>query len=853
MENNSSIFGNETMNKTNDQQIKKRISIVTEKFIPPVFPNYPDISIVPLSIDFPRTYPNRSVESKVLISNSGIKTEDYKISVTGNKEFSVTVDKISIPAGGTYSIYVKFTPKDIAMFNGSLIFEGRFPYSVSLNGHCVPSIFEMPPAHSNYYLFTRAHTEQIIPLTNKDVAKTLSIVAITDSPAFVVTPNELEIKPLTTTNVVVKYDPSKQSSDNPTLTLKCSQTEESLVLPLKVTEPRRVVTLDFGKTVVNQVLTKQISFEQAEEIPVVPWPFTLKSKGQTQKNAEFAFLSSKQGHFSSKISLSTYDLELVATAIDPPFILRVPQSFPNHPFYLQNTSSEAVHIILSSPNVPLSASQIDIAPGKSVPVSTLLTGNIPSDAKIRVIWATKEGQFEQELPLSPTEDTEISKTELEIKSSTEIPSSQEYSEDIKPKENIQSPLKTSTHLITFNSTQRRFPLTITSSSQITINAPSFVRVPSSYSANEEIMLRARIDADAFGFLTVSNNNDTQRIPVFLISNKVDVDLPDKIELTNSGNSYKKTITITNKGTRNGFIIFAGDDDAPANIAVNPPAAILVPNEEQTFEFSATKEGTISAMICDDICRQIRAVTVPDDFFAKSVVNINDELTDNAKKVIKECNKKDVSKFFKKSLVSHPLQIIIKKQKDKVKIVEKQLVFSGNEEQGITLVNPSSKPVQFRAAADSPYVQIDPMSGIIPANSSLVCKVNLLRKVNSKVTFKCGDSVLTTEIVCNETKSKSKKSISVSQEENLVFPPCSAGTLRRAKLRIANKSQLATCVFASTELPFSCPFQSFRIEPQSFILLPIHFTPQSAGKFTEILKLETDHGSVINFDLFGECK
>ena len=860
----------------------------------------PSISIYPPKLIFPQIYPHSLVQKKILIPNSGMEIEEFTVNLTKGTPFSVPVTNISISPGQTYATLVTYNPKEVGIYNAMLVFDGKVQLSVPLSGTCVQSPLEIPPPSSDKWIFTSNETEQIIEFTNKDLAKSLSVICATDCQAFTVYPMHFEIASASSANVTIRYDPRKPVTKNPSLTIQCSQSGDSIVIPLTIAPPKPTIVVDFGKSVVNQVLTQTIQISSTNETPIVALPFSYVDNPDSPPNEmTFEFISSTPGDFQCLVKLHNLNIQLKATAIEQPFSLKIPPTFPKKPFFIHNTSDANISVSLSGKGLIFSKKSFNIPANSIEAVSAEINGSF--DGKINVQWESKDGKFNNELSLQPTETTELLETESIIPTS----SFQSKSEIKKPPSRFDlEPMTVETPFVLFPSGSNKFNLLIKGDQNFTIMAPSCIKVPSNYAPNQEIPIQVLSDENIFTTLEVSNDIDTISIPVISLNQKSNINIPENLKLTQLGQNYSGQLVLQNNGPRSAFVAFTAQPNSSEDVTVDPLCAIIEPNSKQIFDITSTGKTSIIVYSCDELIRQMRTIVSPNDYFAKCIENNNDELSNTAKNVIKMCGKKDILNLFKKNMNKNILSLETKGEKELITFTPEKLVFLGNEAKIANIINMSSKDQKFTISSSSPFVCIEPLSGIVPAYSSFSLKISLLRMIDASLTIKCGNTVIDASIICNsrdkttsatirsqtspqkesdeyteeeeyvdnmkilpsknrtlkheqkKTKIETiqrKSSLVVNENTTLEFPLCRPGTLRRAQLKIANKSKHAIEVNAKCDLPFSCPVSTFTIEGRSFVLFPVHFTPMDEGNYSAELILQTDNERSVHVQMTGECR
>jgi hypothetical protein len=85
----------------------------------------------------------------------------------------------------------------------------------------------------------------------------------------------------------------------------------------------------------------------------------------------------------------------------------------------------------------------------------------------------------------------------------------------------------------------------------------------------------------------------------------------------------------------------------------------------------------------------------------------------------------------------------------------------------------------------------------------------------------------------------KSQIIGTESQDLEFPACEVGRVKRGRLRVNNRSgQLATVTATAAE-PFLCPIPSFSVNPNCYVLFPVHFAPKKPGTASAVLRFKSD--------------
>ena len=881
---------------------KTSVTIQQEELASFDLDNSPSISIFPQKLTFPQIYPNAISQKKILIPNSGMTQEAFDVSITKGTPFSIPITKLSIDPGQTYATIVTYNPKEIGSHNAMLLFSGNVQLRVPLSGTCVASPLEIPPLSSDQWIFTSKQTERIIKFGNKDLAKSLSVIIATDCQAFTAYPLNFKIGSASSADVTIRYDPSKPVTKNPTLAIQCSQSGDSIIIPLIITEPRPMIVVDFGKSVINQTIRQSISLSSNNEKPIVPQPFYYVDEASDNEMI-FEFNSSIAGEFQCVVKLRDIDLQLKGVALDAPFSLNIPQTFPKKPFFIHNNSDSLIHVKISAKGLIFSANSFDIPPNSVQTISAEVNGK--TDGKVNVEWESNEGKFNKILSLEPTDETELLETESMLtsgsfqskqKTKTIIKKQSNTEEDEEEEDKIGNessstqeeeeyvPLTTETPFISLDKQTNEFNIAINGTKSFDIQAPEFIKVPSKCRPNSEIPIQILTNENIFCKLKVTNEKEKLEIPIISLNQQSKLVFQNSLLMKQIGTGFTGKLIVKNEGLKPGFITFSSAPNSNVEVSVDPLCAVIKPKSKCSFEFSACEQASIVAFTCDEVVRQMRKVVSPSDFFSTCIEQQVDELKPKEIRVIKMYPKKEILKIAKKNITKTEITLNTKETDEQlITLTPEKLIFAGIESKTANLLNMTSMRQSFSITSSSPFVCIEPLSGVIDPYQSFTLKVSMLKRMDATVTVKCGDTVLTTEVVCTSKETNdikrsieqeisdnqqqhyvqkekkqsrinkdTKPSLLIQQKEDILFPICRPGTLRRAQLKVANKSKHPVIVQANCNIPFSCPVPSFTIEPHSYVLLPVHFAPLSAGKYTDELILQTNNNSVSRINLQGSC-
>ncbi|OHT09910.1 hypothetical protein TRFO_04466 [Tritrichomonas foetus] len=93
----------------------------------------------------------------------------------------------------------------------------------------------------------------------------------------------------------------------------------------------------------------------------------------------------------------------------------------------------------------------------------------------------------------------------------------------------------------------------------------------------------------------------------------------------------------------------------------------------------------------------------------------------------------------------------------------------------------------------------------------------------------------------------------SDSDCVVFPKCEPGILRRAKVRVTNRTNKIVQINAVSSPPFICPIDNFQVDMFSYVWFPVHFLPKSEGIYEGSLEFKSDNGKVTIVMLKGICE
>lgn len=146
----------------------------------------------------------------------------------------------------------------------------------------------------------------------------------------------------------------------------------------------------------------------------------------------------------------------------------------------------------------------------------------------------------------------------------------------------------------------------------------------------------------------------------------------------------------------------------------------------------------------------------------------------------------------------------------------------------------------------PYIKISPL-----ATSDVMFEFSPSMELAFEeiVQFESENESYTVKINGTGISSKKKGSVCIDCE-SLDFPDCAVGRTKKARLKISNRTNSAVTIVANVTYPFTCPQPSFSINPDSYVLFPIHFSPKTDGEFHATVRFVPGSGERFSVELHG---
>lgn len=949
----------------------------------------PELTVFPLSVKFPTTFPNVTLQQKLIVSNGGAEDEDVLVTLKGDPEFAVNVETMVIPGGETLSFIVSFAPKEVNLYNGTLIIEGRDSVVVSLAGHCIPSPLEIPPPQSELWTFPNVKTERSFSLRNKSLSLSLRVVLATTGSAFTVIPQEIEIPPASSSEITLAYRPGGDIGAFPALAIQCLQSGDSLSIPLKLGEKKRVVVLDFGATSVGSSVKRVLNFEEERAPPRLSYPFSCENG--TRSSFVIVMCAKQADHFESQIDMGDLILKLIGKVVEPSYHLTVSPGFPADPLTIQNIWDDNLRLSLSAEPFELNTSTVELRRNeirqvRLEPVNTV--GKVPTTMTLVIKWEDElmeEVVDSYDIPIREHVSSQfLEEMDIDLDLSTssdDLNVSHGYS-----KRNMTA----SSSLLLFprvSSPCKSVDLTISSAESYSLKSPEWMEIQGDRrpGGRLELYVSSIPSSVVSGSLTARTSSSSLTIPVIAYRGCSRIVMDKSIEMTEvSATQYSATLSVQNTGGRLGFVVFTQPDENEFRVRVSPMAAVVPPNESISIKFvvfSPLKDSfsiPVVAHTGDEILRQMVDVVAPSDFFSTvfADVDVDDEISAFSTK-IENCKPQELLSVFRKHLktsqlaLNSPEKVFTFKQ---VTVSPSQIEFFGKDPVKLSILNLSPMNLDFVVTPRSSGLAIAPLTGVAAPYGETAITVQMIRPETTSIEIQCGTehfvipvsqmipgrfsvearddhlpvpqresrkameftrnggfsvdvSALNFEtchfgtslhksfllsndeeipmvvdisssnpavFICRrsmtipargevsveiefrpDTFGLFEESLTIENDDNqlvlslsgqtnedsevespaqneLRFPGCQPGAIRRAKIRVANRNSRRAVMSLSLTPPFFCSYPEFEVDPQSYVLVPIRFTPMELGSFEGLLTIKSSTGSVTQIRLMGTC-
>jgi hypothetical protein len=173
---------------------------------------------------------------------------------------------------------------------------------------------------------------------------------------------------------------------------------------------------------------------------------------------------------------------------------------------------------------------------------------------------------------------------------------------------------------------------------------------------------------------------------------------------------------------------------------------------------------------------------------------------------------------------------------------------------IELTNATKHPLHLKLQTSKPFVFGCENSVILPPRESVAVSIDfqpqetveyderlLIRERESQVVISLGGRGV-----------EDIQSLSAMSSTEIRFPECRTGQIRRAQLRVSNRTRIVAKMKVRTTLPFLCPFPKFVVESMSYVFVPIRFLPMQVGDYEGTATFFSSTGKSVVIALAGSC-
>ncbi|KAK8846069.1 hypothetical protein M9Y10_020070 [Tritrichomonas musculus] len=924
------------------------------------------ISCFPAKVDFNPIYPNSISHQKLLVINTGIKSEYISIKIEGNQfPFTINATGATIEPNASKSIIISYRPLKSREYSTNLIVEGREKLIVPISGSCLQSPIEIPSELDPVWsTFSKRHLSSYIPIKNKSKKETFHIEFSTNCPSiFKVYPEMINIEPDSSEHVTIKYTPNQDIEKIPHFHMKCEVTGDLITRILKVVS---LMFINFGPIIVGKSTKKKADFIHFNEVPEVKPPFS----ATIANDLFFIFQPTEGGTFRETLQIADNQIELIGEGIEMPFLFN-PENFK-----VQNITNDTISLSFSLDT------KATIIPQKSEIQSKAWTFLNFEKGNASVLFITyhrnedEEFTWQFELPKrieSPCKMTQVDQSLFEPKQDTLFPES-----DL---------IVTHPSFISFFQSRTEATFIVTGVDHFEADGPIWLRFPKDVEVDSpiDIELKNNVFYNECEVRTISDKIVIQseislphELPIIGYKGQSDISCVEKSVLTYAlDDHYITQIEVKNCGDIPGFAIFTASDKTKNNVRIYPSAAIIDPDCTQIFEFivdSKPQPGLSVPIVlysCDEILRQIRALLYSEDFFCSDVpIDANEVIEMKSVFNGNSIKKKEFNSIFKKLLHSKEIELYTfeRTSEKRLAIFPLQIEAFPNDSSKFSIINMSSTTIAAQIHSRNRVIVVNPTNAIIKGYSEVSINVKLLTEVNSSIYIEYEDDTIEVPVksiseqlkdftpavkkkvkmikiepkfldfgICYVDQPSRKANVKVTnlthkklcvtvqprcrnwkfpskpftypaslklppfstsefivefspstafkfeetvfvetenesechkirisgngiskkhdnfigtEADNLSFPPCELGRIQRGRIRIMNQRDQKCNIIASAQFPFICPVPRFSIEPNCYVLCPIHFSPKTEGKFTGFATFESDISDTFKIKVNG---
>ncbi|EAX92300.1 hypothetical protein TVAG_337200 [Trichomonas vaginalis G3] len=661
-------------------------------------------------------------------------------------------------------------------------------------------------------------------IANRHYSDYCRIVISSNSAAFKLSKNIIEIPPTSIAKLTIQYDERYPIDNEPEITLVCQKFGIKISRILTLQKSKSKLTINFGTIATGTTFYKECKMKIDEKSQLnlqYPFNYTVVSGVYI-----FSFHPTEEGQFSQEIELGEISLLLLGKSVKSQI------EFDSKRFIISNTTEKALKLTLKSlsKEIKLNNSIFEIDP-KGI---TKLDLNITSNKAEKGLLIAKYNGIKQII----TFDVKKYKNQYET-------------------EHLASKIDISPEMIIIPAVDQNsnaIPIIIKSNGNFTVKGPKWLEFPSSIEPNEEFSVNCRdFQREICLSRIIVCSENLKEIPILAYKGKSSVRAEEKVELFYSGeDQYEGEIEITNEGDRSMFCILTALDEHPGyDINISQSSAVIKKFSSLKFTFIVkvtdknTKEFDIPILLYtgDEIIRQIKALLNPNCFFSEIFkgLQIDDELGKFSKKIL-NFDKKYFNKIFKDMVFVNELTLFTR-QNDNLSTIlvsPTNLVMNPNKTSNLTLINTSQNRVYFEAKCVSD-VKLSNQKGFIESYSELNLQVFCQKQIDSEIEIITQNDRIRVPVSFKTISISNLKSFSISS--NIVdFGVCKVLKKKISEFQITNltgkKIDLFIKSFKKSHVRESVfDYDKYiSLSPLAIVEINLEFTPSFQSQFEECVEI-----------------
>ena len=400
------------------------------------------ITAYPEEVHFKPTFQGVFGHFTLFISNPTSSPQKVSIFLDTNSYFSVATNELTISPGIVYSLIITFVSDEAGDFETDLEIQTEHDtIVVPLSAQCISSPLIFNENEIMEYQFSMSNTSLTFNIANRSLIQNLHVLFDFDSASFSIVPPSIDLPPFSMCPVQIKFDSNLNVdySSAPHFHIQCSESGDSLTIPLAIVKPNTSGYLELGITPVGVRVFKEIklpderSYLNVDELPELQDPFSFqiinkdndednnsqkskksqksdlsdKSIRESTENIIFSFCSDEPGEFMDSIQFGPLKFTLHAIAASPPFSIQATDDSTSNIMITNITSEKRSYYISFDPNFNRKrTTKISLEPGDYETIDTFKSKGV-----LYVKWRERDQKVVKEIEL-PTNAIEVSEANI---------------------------------------------------------------------------------------------------------------------------------------------------------------------------------------------------------------------------------------------------------------------------------------------------------------------------------------------------------------------------------------------------------------------------------------------------------